>query len=147
MSNNDEQRIKTMDAKIFFPSNVRFGWFMTFVLSVATMYSYAMVAEQSFSIWIGAGAVTSGLITLFFPSLLSPLNKSWMLFGHLLGKIISPIVLGAIFFLIITPVALISLVLGRDELRLKRQALSSKSTYWVDRKSPSPKGDSFHNQF
>lgn len=97
--------------------------------------------------WLGAAAVSGALITLFCPILLSPLNKAWMLLGHLLGKIISPIVLGVIFFLIITPVAFVGRLMGRDELRLKRQALRSQPTYWIDRKSPSPKGDSFHNQF
>jgi hypothetical protein len=97
---------------------------------------------------IGVGLIVTALIaallTIIKSKLLTPLNKLWLLLGELLGKIISPLVLGAIFFLIITPTALIGRVLGRDELRLKRKAQAS---YWIDRQSPSPRGDSFNNQF
>lgn len=130
------------------PSNTRFGWFLTFVLAAAALFCYLLLATgDAWGLGFFIAALMCGVITVIQPRLLAPLNKAWFLLGDLLGKIISPIVLGAIFFLIITPVAFIGRVLGRDELRLKRQALRSQPTYWIDRKSPSPKGDSFHNQF
>jgi len=76
--------------------------------------------------------------------LLTPLNKAWMKLGDLLGKVISPIVLGIIFFVLLAPVALVTRLLGRDELRLK---MSNSSSYWIDRTPPGPAGDSFKNQF
>lgn len=78
------------------------------------------------------------------PSLLAPLNKAWFELGLLLGKIVSPIVLGAIFFLLITPVAICSRFFGRDQLRLKKQKVNS---YWVQREPIGPDAESFKNQF
>ncbi len=127
------------------PSNTRFGWFLTSVLTIAGIYCYLMLPGSS-SIGLGliVAALIAALLTVFKSKLLTPFNKLWFLLGELLGKIISPVVLGVIFFLIITPTALIGRLLGRDELRLKRK---SQSSYWIDRKSPSPRGDSFNNQF
>lgn len=130
--------------KTSFSSDTRFGWFLTFVLGVVAIYFHFKFADEGFATGLGAAAIVTVLLTLFNPKLLSPFNKAWMLLGDLLGRVISPLVLGVIFFLIITPTALIGRIFGRDELRLKRKAQSS---YWIDRKSPSPKGDSFNNQF
>ena len=130
--------------KTSFPSDTRFGWFLTFVLGVVAIYFYFKLADEGFATGLSAAAVITVLITLFKPKLLSPFNKAWMLLGNLLGRVISPLVLGVIFFLIITPTAIIGRLLGRDELRLKRKAQLS---YWIDRKSPSPRGDSFNSQF
>ncbi len=127
------------------PSNTRFGWFLTSVLLIAALFCYFGLAEgTSLGVGLFVAALVSGLLTVFKPTLLRPINRAWFLFGELLGKIISPLVLGAIFFLIITPTAIIGRLLGRDELRLKRK---TQASYWIDRKSPSPKGDSFNNQF
>jgi hypothetical protein len=56
----------------------------------------------------------------FTPQILSPLNQHWFSFGLMLGNIISPIVLGIIFFLLITPIALVTQFFGRDELNMKK---------------------------
>ncbi len=93
--------------------------------------------------WL-AGSAVAGLVTAFLPSLLTPFNKAWFLLGQVLGKLVSPIVLGVIFFGVLTPVAFVLRVLGRDELRVKRQPVAS---YWIDRVPPGPAGDSFKNQF
>lgn len=83
-------------------------------------------------------------ITIFISKLLAPLNRVWFEFGILLGRVFSPLILGTIFFIIITPTALICRLFGRDELRLKS---TTENTYWLDRKPPGPTGDSFNNQF
>ena len=127
------------------PSNIRFGWFLTSVLLVVALFCYFGLAEgSSLGVGLFIAALISGFLTVLKPTVLSPFNRVWFFLGELLGKIISPLVLGAIFFLIITPTALICRALGRDELRLKRKAQPS---YWTDRKSPTPRGDSFNNQF
>jgi len=59
---------------------------------------------------------------------LTPLNKLWFKFGLLLGQIISPIVMGIIFFLVVTPIAFIMRLLGKDVLRLKKK---SDNSYWI----------------
>ena len=61
---------------------------------------------------------------------LTPLNKLWFKFGILLGNFVSPIIMGIIFFVIVTPTALIMKFLGKDLLNLKK---SNKSTYWIER--------------
>ena len=73
-----------------------------------------------------------------------PFNKLWFKFGLLLGKIISPIVLGLIFFVIITPVGLLMRLAGRDELQLK---LNDSHTHWKIRSPVGPQPDSFKNQY
>ena len=83
-------------------------------------------------------------ITILKSSLLTPLNKGWMLFGLTIGKIINPIILGFIFFILITPVSLFFKVIGRDELRLKK--INSKS-FWVIRSLKKIPAESFKDQF
>jgi saxitoxin biosynthesis operon SxtJ-like protein len=85
-----------------------------------------------------------GLLALTNPKILGPLNKAWFYLGQLLGKIVSPVVLGVIFLGIVTPVAIVTRLFGRDELRLKRRATNS---YWIDRTSPIVAAHSFKNQF
>ena len=134
-----------MSPKIALPSNIRFGWFLTLVFCIASIYCYFMLIDEAvISTGLASAAITTALLTVFKPSLLSPLNRTWALLGETLGRIISPLILGLIFFLILTPTALIGRALGRDELRLKRKLQSS---YWIDRSQPSPKGDSFKNQY
>ena len=63
--------------------------------------------------------------------LLSPLNKAWIKFGEILGLIIAPIVMGIVYFIILTPVSLIVRFFGKDLLGLK--FLKGKETYWIKR--------------
>ena len=72
----------------------------------------------------------SGLLDLKF---LSPFKKTWIKFGEIIGKIISPIVLASIFFLIITPISLILRIFGKDLLKLKKNKITK--TYWILRKN------------
>ena len=90
-------------------------------------------------------AVAFVLLGFVAPKVLRPLNWLWFQLGLLLGKIVSPLVLGAIFFLMLTPVSLVTRLFGRDELRLKRKA--SQTSYWLDRAPPGPEPESFKNQF
>ena len=81
--------------------------------------------------------------TIIKPDTLLPLNKLWMRFGLLLGMIISPIVMGVIFFVIFTPIALIMRLFGRDELRLQ---FNKQSSHWVGR-TDEAQPVTFKNQF
>ena len=84
------------------------------------------------------------LCTLIAPKLLRPLNKAWYKLGLFLGRFVSPIVLGILFFIVITPVAVVTRLAGRDTLRLRKQSTDS---YWIDRKPPGPDPESFKQQF
>ena len=68
------------------------------------------------------------IITFVKADILMPFNKLWMRFGLLLGKIISPIILGVIFFTLFSPLGILFRLIGRDHLSLK---LKKKFSYWV----------------
>jgi hypothetical protein len=89
-------------------------------------------------------SVSFAVVVLIAPQLLSPLNRFLTDFGLLLEKLISLIVLGIIFFVLITPISLIIRVVGRDALKIKKRSVDS---YWVDRTPPGPPPDSYKNQY
>jgi hypothetical protein len=84
-------------------------------------------------------------IALLYPSLLHPLNRLWFAFGLLLGRVMTPVVMGLLFVLAVVPTALVMRLRGRDLLRLKIDR-ESKS-YWIMREPPGPPRDSMGNQF
>ena len=83
-------------------------------------------------------------MTLFFPQLLLPFNKLWMKLGLLIGKIVSPVVMGLIYFLIFTPIALVFKLTKRDYLNMKQ---SPKNSFWQERSVKAINPESFKNQF
>jgi hypothetical protein len=96
--------------------------------------------------WWSAGlAGLFVLLALVMPAVLAPLNKVWMRLGLLLGKIVSPIALAVMFYLIITPIGLLMRLTGKDPLRLK--FAKADASYWIRREPPGPKPDSLTNQF
>ncbi|MDC3381464.1 SxtJ family membrane protein [Gammaproteobacteria bacterium] len=124
------------------PSNKKFGFFFTFVFAVLAFY-FLFIDSILWAQGIAILAVLFLLITVIIPQVLLPLNKLWMRLGLLLGMIVSPIVLGIIFFGLVTPYGVVMRMFGRDELRLK---FTKKSSHWISR-SESIKPDSFENQF
>jgi hypothetical protein len=84
-------------------------------------------------------------VALFAPRLLGPLNWFWTRLGLVLHKIVSPVVLGIMFFLVITPMGVVMRWMGKDPLRL--QLDKALLSYWLDRTPPGPKPDSLPNQF
>jgi len=85
------------------------------------------------------------VVALACPIALRPLNKAWMQFGFLLNKIVSPIVLGVIFFVILAPIGIFFRITRRDALR--RSFERSSQSYWVERSPPGPEGNTFPRQF
>ncbi len=126
------------------PSERSFGLLFTAVFLGESALNYYKHAALIVCIAWLAGALVIGLLTLFAPARLAPLNKAWYHLGQLLGKIVSPVVLGIIFFVVLTPVAVITRLFGRDELRLKRNPGAS---HWIERTPPGPAADSFKHQF
>ena len=127
------------------PSEYRFGLLFTTIFAFLAGYGYFLKGwGASITVFFVVMALLFGVLTFITPRLLVPLNKIWFLLGELLGKVMSPIVLGIIFFGVLTPVGLISRMCGRDELRLKKQPVDSA---WIERTATSPIGDMFKNQF
>jgi hypothetical protein len=112
---------------------------------------FFLIAFRSFwhgtRIWPLYAAIAAAfvLVGLFFPALLAPLNRVWSKLGLLLGKIVSPIVLGGLFFLVIAPAALIFRWMGHDLLNLRRDPKAS--SYWLVRDPPGPTPESINDQF
>ena len=132
-----------MHKKIILPTNKNFGIFFTFVFIVSSFYFFYLKNQYLTIILIFLSSYFF-VITLFKLKQLSVLNIYWFKFGQVLGKIISPIVLGIIYFLIITPVAIIIRIIGRDELSLKN---NNKLTHWKKRADQDYKRKNFEDQF
>lgn len=126
------------------PSERSFGLLFTVIFAGVGVYGFFKGWAQGTAIAFFVAGFSFGLITILAPRFLAPLNKAWFQLGQLLGRIINPIVLSIIFFGLLTPVALITRLFGRDALKLRPRTCSS---YWVERNPPGPASDSFKNQF
>jgi hypothetical protein len=125
-------------------SDRSFGFVFAFVFFIVGIFPYFRNGSEPY-IW---GFITSAIFLLFaiaMPHRLAPLNSIWTKFGLLLQKVISPIVLGAMFFLVITPFGLVMRLMGKDLLRMKLD--ESTSSYWIPRSPPGPAPDSMKNQY
>ncbi len=125
------------------PSNRSFGSLFVVVFGFFGLNSYLRSGDW----WpVLAGlAVLTALVTLFAPGVLTPLNRAWMKLGDLMGRVVNPIVLGLLFYGVITPFGVARQLFGADPM--KRKFEPALKTYWVDRDPPGPAADSFPNQF
>lgn len=92
---------------------------------------------------MSAGLLSCGLV-LIAPGVLAPLNQAWFRLGAMMARIVNPVVLGTIFFGLLTPVAIASRLLGRDELGLKKV---ERDSYWYPRSPSRFDLESFKRQF
>jgi hypothetical protein len=95
--------------------------------------------------WALGVAAVFALIAMSYPVLLAEPNKLWTKLGVLLGRVVSPIALGVLFYVVFTPLGIAMRLSGKDSLRLKFDP--GAETYWVERKPPGPPPDSMKNQF
>ena len=131
-----------INKNIVLPSNQKFGYFFTFVFLITSIYFYFRENNMAFYV-LGTCSIVFFLVALFKAEILKPLNKLWMSFGLVLGMIVSPIVMGAIFFLIFTPIGILMRLFGRDELLLQ---FKTKPSYWTKR-NEDIYSNSFRSQF
>ena len=125
--------------KVRIGSNRSFGIvFFIFFLIIGT---YPIFFQGELRIWSLIVSIIFLLLGIINSRFLTPLNLLWFKFGMLLGRIVSPIVMGLVFFLVVTPTGLIMRILNKDLLRLKKKNIK---TYWIER--PSIKSD-MKNQF
>ena len=120
-------------------SNKNFGIvFSIFFLLIAI---YSLTNNNELRIWSLVIAIIFLALGLINSKVLTPLNKLWFKFGLLLGRIVSPIIMAVIFFLVVTPTAFIMRIIGKDLLNLK---LNKNKSYWIEKTGPKSK---MKNQF
>ncbi len=129
--------------KIDLPENKKFGFFFSFIFLLVCIYFYFTANQSLAYIFLSLSFVFLS-VSLSKPQILKPLNKLWFQFGMLLSRIISPIVLGIIFFIILSPVAILTRAFGRDILKLKK---GNDNSYWRQRLKSNFEKQSFTNQF
>ena len=120
-------------------SNRSFG--IVFFIVFLFISLYPLTYSGEIRIWSVIISFIFLVLGLFNSKILTPLNKYWFKFGIFLGKIISPMIMGIIFFLVVTPTGLIMRLLGKDVLNLK---YNKKQSYWIEKNGPKSK---MKNQF
>jgi hypothetical protein len=95
--------------------------------------------------WAIGIAAAFALLAVVWPDLLRPLNRAWLGLGRLLHRVVSPLVMGAVFFLCVTPVAWIMRLRGKDVLSLARRP--DLSSYWIARGPSPPPAETMKRQF
>lgn len=130
--------------KTVLPSERAFGFLFSSVFGGIGVYGLLTGWSRGASLILLGCSLGIGLIAVTAPHILCPFNKLWFRLGEILAMIMNPIVLGVMFFGLVTPIALVGKLMGRDELRLKRR---NRTTYWLDRVPPGPRADSFFRQF
>ena len=120
-------------------SNRSFGIVFFVVFLLITIYP--LTHGGDIRIWSAIISVVFLVLGLLNSSILNPLNKIWFKFGIFLGKIISPLIMGIIFFLVVTPIGIIMRIFGKDVLNLK---YNKNQSYWIEKNGPKSK---MKNQF
>ena len=120
-------------------SNRSFGivFFIVFLLIAL----YPLINGEEFRTWSLIIAIIFLVLGLINSKILTPFNKLWFKFGIFLGRLVSPIIMGVIFFLVVTPIGLIMRMTGKDLLNLK---FNKHKSYWIEKAGPKSK---MKNQF
>ena len=120
-------------------SNRSFGivFFIVFLLIAL----YPLIYSGEIRVWSGIISLILLALGVLNSKILTPLNKLWFKFGIFLSKIISPLIMGIIFFLVVTPIGIIMRIFGKDVLNLK---YNKNQSYWIEKKGPKSK---MKNQF
>ena len=127
-----------MNNKIKVSSNKSFGIvFFIFFLAVAL---YPLLNNEEYRLWALIISLIFLILGLINSSILTPLNLLWFKFGMLLGRIVSPIVMALVFFIVVTPTGLIMKLFKKDLLQLKKK---DKKSYWIEKKSKSKMSNQF----
>ena len=130
--------MKTMkimkNQKIKIGSNKSFGIVFSIVFLVIAFWP--MLNGNEIYYWSLAISIVFLILGLINSKILTPLNKIWFKFGILLGNVVAPIVMGIIFFLVVTPTSIIMKLLGKDLLNLKK---NNNNSYWIEKNNQKSK--------
>ena len=118
-------------SKIKMNSNRNFG--LVFFIIFLILGLWPITNSEEIKIWLILLAFIFLILGIMESKLLSPLNRLWFKFGMMLGAIVAPIVMGAIFFIVVTPIGIVMSIIGKDLLNKKHD--KKKETYWITRKT------------
>lgn len=121
------------------------GFGFTFAIVLSLFALWPLVHHRPMRLWALALGALFLIVTLVKASVLAPLNRIWIRFGALLNRIVSPIISGLVFYLAVTPMALIMRWSGKDPLRLRLDPGSQ--SYWIKREPPGPDPATMIHQF
>ena len=120
-------------------TNKSFGIVFSVVFLLIAVYP--LFNNENVRLWSLAVAIIFLILGLLNSKFLAPLNSIWFKFGLLLGRIVSPLVMGIIFFLVVTPIAFLMRILKKDLLNLR---FNNNKSYWIEKEGPKSK---MKNQF
>ena len=120
-------------------SNKSFG--IVFFIFFLIISLYPLIDGGALRIWYLTISLVFLILGLLNSKILTPLNKLWFKFGILLGKVVSPVVMGIVFFAVVTPISLIMKILKKDLLNIKK---NKDQSYWIAKSGPKSK---MKNQF
>ena len=120
-------------------SNKSFGIVFSVVFFIIAIFP--ILNNDNIRVWSLVISLIFLVLGLINSKLLSPLNKIWFKFGLILSKVVSPVIMGIIFFLVVTPIGILMRILKKDLLNLK---YNNKKTYWIKKKEPE---STMKNQF
>ena len=119
----------TTDSKVKISSNRNFGLVFFVVFLIVALWP--LKHDEDVRLWSLGLSIIFFILGIFNSRLLTPLNRLWFKFGIFLGAIVSPIIMGIVFFLVVTPIGAFMRLLGNDLLKMRK--VQKTSTYWIKR--------------
>ncbi len=142
MSQNGFHEAISREHEIKGGSNRSFG--IVFCVVFVIVGLWPLMSGEAPRWWSLAIAAVFLLLAFVAPAVLAPLNRLWTKLGLLLSKIVNPVIMAILFFIVMTPIGLMLRLAGKDPLRLKD---SNASSYWIVRDPPGPKPETMKDQF
>lgn len=118
---------------------------IVFAVVFAVIGLWPLLGDAGPRIWALAAAFVFLALALVFPRLLKPLNIVWFKFGMLLHHVVTPLIMGLLFFVTVTPIALLMRLFGKRPLDLGFD--TEAKTYWIERDPPGPEPETMPRQF
>ena len=110
-------------------SNKSFGILFSIVFFLISFWP--LLARENIRIWSLVISIIFLILGLLNSKFLGPLNNSWIKLGEILGRVIAPIVMAIVYFIVLTPLSLLIKLFGKDLLQVK---FSNVNSYWIKRK-------------
>ena len=120
-----------------------FGFVFSAVFLIVALWP--LFGGEPVRLWAAGIAAAFAIVAVAIPRILAPLNRLWMRFGLLLGRIMNPVIMGLLFFVFVTPMSLVMRMTGKRFLQTQHD--HAAKSYWIVRDPPGPPPDSLKQQF